>query len=53
MGSRTVTAMKAHVEVNVVNMSSHTLTEDGKTGQMKITPTSDNQSLKSLYRGGQ
>lgn len=48
-GSRTVTAIKAHVEVNVINMSGHTLTEDKIViyeGQMKMTPTSDNQSLK-------
>lgn len=28
LSSRTVTAVKAHMEVNVVNMRSHTLTEN-------------------------
>ena len=52
-----MTAIKAHMEVNVANMSGHTLTEDDKIvtyeGQMKMTPTSDNHNLKSLYKGGQ
>lgn len=57
MGSRTVTAIKAHVKVNVVNMSSHTLTDDYKIvtyeGQIKMTPTLDKHSLKSPYKGSQ
>lgn len=39
LSSRTVTAIKAHMEVNVPNMRSHTLKEDDKTftyeGQIK------------------
>jgi len=50
-----VTAIKAHVQVNAVNMSSHTLTEDDKIvayeEQIKMAPTPGNQSLKTPHKG--
>lgn len=52
-----MSATKAHVEVNVVNMSGITLSEDDKIvtyeEQIKMTPTLDHRSLKSLSKGGQ
>lgn len=56
LGSRTVTSIMPHVETNVISMKA-SLTEDNKIitceEQIKVIPSSDNQSMESLYKDDQ